>query len=317
MKEITTALLEKYISDTATAAEQQQVETWLSDNNINRGQLEQLLHLPDGVKMMMRNDPEAAWQKARLAITVPARKQVLFTSTWMRVAAAVALLIGITSVFYLFNSGKPTSHVIVNNTKENKIISMPDSSRIVLHAGSEITYDDTYNNYRNLTMKGRAFFEVTRDPDHPFKVSVAQSVVQVLGTSFNISDDSTDLSVTVATGKVSVETPAHEFVYLEKGEMVSYNKHQQTITKQSNDNPNYDSWKTRVLKFDNTPLPQVLTTLAEYFDVEIAFDKNKAAAITYTSYFSDPKLGDVIQEMREVLDLDFEESGKQIIVTIP
>jgi transmembrane sensor len=272
--------------------------------------------LPEGVKIMLRNDPEDAWKK--LQPSLRDKKPIIpIWQTWLRVAASIALLIGIGSVIYLTIFRAPETHFVVNNTFASKSVVLPDSSVVYLHPHAEISYGQSYDDNRNVTVKGQAFFEVQRDPTHPFKVTIGQSVVQVLGTSFNIEDDTRYLDVTVATGKVSVETPTHDVVILEKGEKSSYDKSTHMITKLVNNNLNYDSWRTKVLRFENTPLTEVFETLAKYFGVKIAFDQKKASTITYTSDFDNPTLQDVLLEMKDVLGITYEQSRTNVIVKIP
>jgi ferric-dicitrate binding protein FerR (iron transport regulator) len=274
--------------------------------------------LPEGVKLMLRNDPEDAWKKVKKSLNSEHDgKQVSLNQPWLRVAASVALLIGIGAAIYLAVFNAVETHVIANNSSAVKQVLLPDSSVVFLHDRSQITYDDAYSEHRNVSMKGEAFFEVKRNPANQFKISIGRSVVQVLGTSFNIHDDTSRLDVTVATGKVSVGTPAHDVVVLEKGEKASYDKSAQKISKAANDDANYNSWLTRTLQFRNTPLTRVFPTLESYFDVKISFDQTKAAAITYTSDFNNPTLAEILAEMKDVLAIDYRESGTNVIVTIP
>lgn len=281
---------------------------------------EQNPDLPEGVKMLLRNDPEEAWKKLgpSLKDSNSKGKVIPLRQTWLRIAAGIALLIGVGSIIYLLNGTEGADvHTIANNTLEVKSLVLPDSSVVYLHPQSEVVYSDSYSESRDLVMKGEAFFEVQRDPSHPFKITIGQSIVQVLGTSFNISDDTTRLDVTVATGKVSVQTPVQNVVYLEKGEKASYNKTEQKVSKIVNDDPNYDSWKTKTLRFRDTPLPQVLASLGKYFNVKFEFDSNKASGISYTSNFVDPTLNEVLVEMQDVLGITYRQSGKNVIITIP
>ena len=243
---------------------------------------------------------------------MPRGKQVMMM---MRLAAAVLLLIGVASVIYLFSLGSET-YIIQNTSSVNRIQVLPDSTIVYIHPGSEIAYKSSYSKERSLTMKGQAFFDVKRNPKNPFTITVGQSTVQVLGTSFNVDDDSSHFVVTVASGKVSVQTQGQTLVILEKGERASYDKSVSTMRKQINDDINYDSWKTKQLHFEHTPFSEVIATLEEYFDVTITFDKTKAGNVTYTSDFNDPTLQEVLSEMKDVLDINYTESGKQITIII-
>jgi transmembrane sensor len=275
---------------------------------------EQTPELPEGTKMLLRTDPEKEWEKVKRSIDAqkPRGRQVMM----MKLAAAILLLIGVVDVIYLLLSG-PETFILYNASSVSQVRVLPDSSVVYIHPGSEITYESTYSEERSITMKGQAFFDVKRDQQHPFTVSAGQSTVQVLGTSFNVNDDSSRLDVTVASGKVSVQTIGQALIVLEKGEKASYDKLAYAISKLVNDDMNYDSWKTGQLHFQHTPFAEVISTLEKYFDITIAFDKTRARNITYTSDFNDPTLQEVLAEMKDVLGVDYTESGKQITIVIP
>jgi transmembrane sensor len=275
---------------------------------------EQTPELPEGTKMLLRTDPEKEWEKVKRSIDAqkPRGRQVMM----MKLAAAILLLIGVVDVIYLLLSG-PETFILYNASSVSQVRVLPDSSVVYIHPGSEITYESTYSEERSITMKGQAFFDVKRDEQHPFTVSAGQSTVHVLGTSFNVNDDSSRLDVTVASGKVSVQTQGQALIILEKGEKVSYDKLANAISKLVNDDMNYDSWKTRQLHFQHTPFAEVISTLEKYFDITIAFEKTRAGNITYTSDFNDPTLQEVLAEMKDVLGVDYTESGKQITIVIP
>src|SRR5699024_4274881 len=79
---------------------------------------------------------------------------------------------------------------------------------IRLNEESELTVPDKMKgNRRSVTLNGEAYFDVARDPDHPFVVYANGSTVTVLGTEFNVKADSTagNVQVAVVEGKVSLK----------------------------------------------------------------------------------------------------------------
>ena len=67
-------------------------------------------------------------------------------------------------------------------------------------------YPETFKGeQRNVTLlKGNAFFDITKDPKHPFVIQSGKLKTKVLGTSFHIRMEEKECSVAVVTGKVEV-----------------------------------------------------------------------------------------------------------------
>ncbi len=63
---------------------------------------------------------------------------------------------------------------------------------------------------RDVYLSGEAFFEVTKNPDRPFRVFANEIVTKVLGTSFTVRsfENDTTIQVIVRTGKVTVYSQA-------------------------------------------------------------------------------------------------------------
>src|SRR5690606_15921003 len=111
--------------------------------------------------------------------------------------------------------------------------------------------------------------------------------VRVLGTSFSVETDSSGTEVIVTSGSVSVNDGTHTPIVLQKGER-AIDRPDTAPVSFLNDSPNFLSWKTGVLTFDNTPLSRVLNDLAEHFGMTFTFRENTAKAPAYTSRFKDP-----------------------------
>ena len=64
---------------------------------------------------------------------------------------------------------------------------LPDGTTGWLNSGSSLTYSLPFSNNRKIELEGEAWFGVTKDEAHPFEINVGNSIVKVLGTSFNVS----------------------------------------------------------------------------------------------------------------------------------
>ena len=85
---------------------------------------------------------------------------------------------------------------------------LPDGTVVWLNAGSRIEYKIPDNKpVREVTMEGEAYFNVSKDPDHPFTVNAGEMIIKAYGTAFNVKayPDEKAVETTLVEGSVSVE----------------------------------------------------------------------------------------------------------------
>lgn len=127
-------------------------------------------------------------------------------SRWRQAAtvAAVALLalIGAWTVPSLL--GKQT---YVTAVGEQRTLKLSDGSVIHLNTDSrvEVRYTESARDLRLI--EGEALFSVERDPARPFRVSASTSVIQAIGTQFNVYNRADGTSVAVIEGVVKILPP--------------------------------------------------------------------------------------------------------------
>ena len=78
---------------------------------------------------------------------------------------------------------------------------LKDGSRVTLAPGSTLVLR-AHRNPRAVSMSGKVYFEVAHDEAHPFTVDVPGARVQVLGTRFQVLQDSLGSRVDVTSGRV-------------------------------------------------------------------------------------------------------------------
>ena len=170
---------------------------------------------------------------------------------------------------------------------------------------SSIRYDaKSYGKERRVVeMKGKAFFKVTRNETRPFSVYTERTEVTVLGTSFQINEQPDGTDVNVMTGKVSFGATGNETdkVILTAGMSASYSMESKGITLLEEEDLNTLSWKTRQLRFNDTPLEKVIGDLNEYYQVKV-INKAENTNLKLTATFNDLPLEDVLLVINQTLD---------------
>lgn len=120
-----------------------------------------------------------------------------------RIAAVAAIVV-------LFAGGGWMWHQFSRTAYSTRIgviasVPLPDGSKITLNTDSQIRVSVTQRERRVSLDHGEAFFEVAKDRQHPFIVSVADKRIIVVGTKFSVRRVEDDVRVVVTEGKVRIE----------------------------------------------------------------------------------------------------------------
>jgi transmembrane sensor len=191
----------------------------------------------------------------------------------LKIAATILLILGIgIPAVYLDSHRTGMDKEMQNHYAEKGVsaVDLPDGSRVFLNQGAEISYPESFEQGREVKLKGEAFFEVMSDPVNPFTVRSGKVVISVLGTSFNVKKErkADVVEVFVESGKVRVFMEnSGEFITLEPGDIGHIGPSHLESNEQLD--PNYISWKTKDFKFVDEELLHVLRELEESYHVRI------------------------------------------------
>lgn len=151
-------------------------------------------------------------------------------------------------------------------------IALADGSRVTLDANSalSVTLNDRRREIR--IARGRAFFQVSHDPQRPFVVSSGDRSVTALGTAFSVDTSARRLDVVLVQGKVRVEE--RQIDGRRAMEMTAGSHLQITADgawrAERADPAIATAWLHGQLMFDNTSLADVVEKIQLYTDRKIA-----------------------------------------------
>src|SRR5690606_27752856 len=138
---------------------------------------------------------------------------------------------------------------------------------------SSLSYNEDFNvQNRVVNLKGEAFFEVRKAEGYRFIVFAGDAKTEVLGTSFTISalEEEDQVSVKVLSGSVAFSLKDESnTVFLIPGSEGVLDVNEMAVNMSLIEDPNYLSWKTQTLEFDNTEFKKVVATLEDYFDADL------------------------------------------------
>jgi transmembrane sensor len=240
-----------------------------------------------------------------------------------RLVAAAAILV---AVFYAgiklsdrFISNPTTitySKIISPKGNKTQVI-LPDSSRVWLNSGAELRYPSDYTaENREVWIKGECYFQVEKDPKHPFIVHGTKLQVKVFGTCFNMKEDiRRDLSdVTLVNGKVEVLDLQNKTIAgLVPGQRLSYCRGVGKIQVVDNMEAS-TSWINNILIFNNQPLEEVANYLNGWYGVDIKFDHSLYNLHNYTFKVKTESLREVLELITIITPIDYKIEGDQITI---
>lgn len=283
-------LMEKYLNGTITKKEEALLELFdidlLSKNHSN------IAHGPAHKKRVAQ----------KLAQRTNRPERVIYR--WAKVAASIALLIGVAYTVHVNTRVEEKIEPIVELTKTTKWgqklnITLADGTQIRLNSGSTITYPDRFEGaVREVVLEGEAFFDVAKNPNKPFVIKSGEVLTTVLGTSFNINTyaDSEQIAVTVATGKVKVASQENE-IHLGPNEQGVFDKKTKTISKKVTDITTFLNWKDGVIHFEDTSLASVAESLERWYGVTFVFENGNLRNCHVTATYSNELLSAVLESI--------------------
>jgi transmembrane sensor len=216
---------------------------------------------------------------------------------WQAVAALTACVAVLAFVGALFlEHSVPEYPQIRSAVGELRSVTLSDGSLVTLNTQSTIEIRFSPQERTVALLEGEALFRVARNAARPFRVLVDESVVQAVGTEFNIYRRSAGTLVTVIEGRVAVAPAAgvQEPSLLAAGEqiLVSTGSAKTPVRKLSaGEMARTTTWTQRRLVFDRAPVRDIVAQLNRYNEVRLVIDDARLASRVVTGTFdsSDPE----------------------------
>jgi transmembrane sensor len=314
----------KYLSGEMQPAERNEFEQLLASDSAKKELFDSYRKIWDGAEMAAernRYDLDEEWSRFSDVLDRRAGRLRLepFRRSFLRVAAAI--LIGLAGVGGWLVVQEYGGYEKVASVQGKETIELDDGSLITLNEGSTLRYSVNRSSERKVFLSGEAFFEVTRDSLRPFIVVADETVVEVLGTSFNVRayKETETIEVTVQSGMVSMtgRRSSEEQLILQPGNMGLYNRSGKSLEFIGRADPNSIAWKTRELLFSQTPLSEVVEVVSRVYGVSLQIGNEELADCPLTVSFSDQEFPAVLNVIQNTFDLQVERRGETIYLTGP
>lgn len=312
-------------------------EDWLAEHPGKKAMVEEARSLVIASEIEEISIPEAVVREGIGNILLQTSRPAWYRLAWVRVAASVAVFLALA---WLFNrnvtkSGTGAEKQMLsqsteteNNGKEPLSLTLSDGTLVTLKTGSRLQVARDFGHQtRTVHLTGEAFFEVKKDPQHPFLVYAGGVVTKVLGTSFNVRAyrQETSTSVAVRTGQVTVyqhekagrKNNRHpEQILLTPNQKAVFEKEREKLVKTLVEKPVILTGFTgkNLFDFHETPIPEVFTQLQQAYGVRIVFDSELLEKCNLTATFGNEPLYDKIDIICETIQARYEIADGQIVI---
>ncbi|MDY7394716.1 FecR family protein [Aureibaculum sp. 2210JD6-5] len=216
----------------------------------------------------------------------------------LRVAAIIVISLGL---FFTFFNNRTTT--IKTLASQKQTFDLPDASTVILNNLSTVSFNKkTWEEKRELTLKGEAFFKVAKGSK--FDVNTSAGVVSVRGTQFTVNQRDSFFEVKCFEGVVHVESgDVNQILTIGKSLSIRNGKLKLDEIKQTE-----PTWITDRSTFKSIPLIEVLNEVERQFAVEITV-KDIDTEQLFTGGFTHLSLEQALQSITSSFNLKYKREG--------
>lgn len=314
-------LIYHYKNGSISPKDEQKLLQWIKTSAQNRDYFKKYISVINSLERNNKRFNESASTAFADFLNITSKETITKSISFyplLKIAAVIVLFLGLG---YLLSETvfHPINDVIVYNATSMKDQMLPDETKVTVNKGSSLTYPEKFKGeVRTVSLKGQAFFDVARNEEKPFVINVGTVVIEVLGTSFDVSEDDAKqmITVTVETGKVKVTCSELGFEkILEPHQQCSIHLgNNAAIDETVVQNNNHLSWLTGVLDFEETPLEDVIVELNKLYDKDLVIGSDLIKNCKLTTKINNYPLPDVIKMLEQTLDLQIIENDEAFVI---
>lgn len=196
---------------------------------------------------------------------------------------------------------------------------LEDGTKVWLNAASSIHFPVVFDgDERRVDITGEAYFEVAKNKQKPFRVGVSGTIVEVLGTHFNINSyaDEASVNTTLLEGSVKVINGNDQKI-LSPGQQAQVNAKGELRFLKSVNTDEVVAWKNNFFSFNNADIKRLMRQLSRWYDVDIVFKGENTDSVTFNGDISRTvNLSTVLKMLELTGEVVFSIEGKKIIVNM-
>ncbi len=311
-------MLVSYLLGELPPEESTRVEQWLNEDEANFTYFNQFKTIWEKSRELAASstiDENKAWISFKERIHNgggrPAPVLPLVKRFYFKAMAAAAILIIAAGLFWW---NQPAAEKTLSSGMAVVNEKLADGSEITLNKQSSLHYPAVFKGKtRSVELKGEAFFRISPDKTRPFIIDVKDVQVTVVGTSFNVREDSSFVEVLVETGIVKVSRDGLEVTLL-AGEKIKMPFAGNLPGKESVKDKLYNYYRTREFVCDDTPLWKLVQVLNEAYKTNIQFGKDELKELRMNTSFNNESLDQVLDVIHLTFNITVRRENGRIIL---
>lgn len=288
-------------------------QQWLAQHPHKRNEVEAAAKIVKELSVQPNvfeeDELQANWERIRQkTVSTPAKDKVLaFPRRWMAVAASVTVLI--LAGIGLWRNSKPIQYT--TGYGEVKTVTLADGSEVTLNGNSQLSFVNGFFN-RKASLTGEALFKVkkvqTLSQQVAFKVQADRVQVNVLGTTFNVSNRRENVEVMLVEGKVRLDLEGHETgqVTLDPGQKATIMQTANALIKSSANSEKHTSWLNNELIYNGENLQTVFQNLEDGFGIKTRVTRQEILKKRFTGTFSTDSIQNFYRQLGMIYHLQVE-----------
>lgn len=281
-----------------------------------------------------------------------------FYKRWYTYAAAATVIAALVFSYPLLTkkatAGDATSANLLNeitvNPGSRTRVQLPDGSQVWVNSGSKLTYEGNFKgSLREVQLDGEAYFDVVKDPAHPFIVHTSGIDIKVLGTAFDVKayDADPTIEATLIHGSIEVinkSQPGTPKIMLKPHEKLVYNKSVVAPARDPRDDkdlradikPQSDaysftikplnknlpdssiietSWVYNRLTFEDERFADLALKMERWYNVKISINNDKLKNYRISGSFANETVEEALRELQFLVPFNFSVRSNEIQIT--
>jgi transmembrane sensor len=206
-------------------------------------------------------------------------------------------------------------------TGQARDVVLPDGSTVALNTQTVLEWVGSPSDRRVRLIRGEAYFEVVHDPSRPFRIMLAHSQVQVLGTRFDVYQIANgDVRVSVISGMVAVEAlddgqgvPSWSR-RLTSGQQIEYSPVGLVADVHDIVAPKVIRWREGMLETQGEPLEDFVSDISRYTTERIVIADPRAAVQPVGGAFSVRDINATLDRLSRVAPVTVTHQQDEVIL---
>lgn len=200
-------------------------------------------------------------------------------------------------------------------------IKLSDGTKVDLNAGTSIRFPVKFieGMERKVFIEyGEAFFDVAKDPEHPFVVNNKTMDIRVLGTRFNVSayPEDENISTVLVEGSVQLSDRSQtDKTLLQPGYKALWSDDNKSFEVSEADIELHTSWRTGKIVLKSLPFTQMIKKLERHYNVKIESEDQNLNNEVITATFDEENIEEVLELINEIHSIDYEIDGREIKIS--